>query len=62
MNILLDSCVWGGVKPVLQEAGYDTVWVRGFLNDPGDEVIIALAYQEDRVLVTLDIDFGGGWQ
>ena len=58
MKVLLDSCIWGGVKPVLQEADYDTVWVRDFLSDPGDEVIIALAYQEDRVLITLDKDFG----
>ncbi len=57
-DVLLDSCVWGGAKPVLQDAGYDTVWVRDFLNDPGDEAIIALAYQENRVLVTLDKDFG----
>ncbi len=58
MKVLLDSCVWGGAKPILQDAGYDTVWVRDFLNDPGNEAIIDLAYQEDRVLVTLDKDFG----
>ena len=58
MKVLLDSCVWGGAKLVLQDAGYDIVWVRDFLNDPGDEAIIALAYHEDRVLVTLDKDFG----
>ena len=58
MKVLLDSCVWGGTKVVLQNAGYDTVWVRDFPNDPGDEAIVALAYQEGRVLITLDKDFG----
>lgn len=58
MRVLLDSCIWGGAKVVLQDAGYDTVWIRDFLNDPGDEVIIALAYREGRVLITLDKDFG----
>ncbi len=56
--MLLDSCVWGGAKKVLEDAGHDTVWVGDFLLDPGDEAIIDLAYQERKVLVTLDKDFG----
>ncbi len=46
MKVLLDSCVWGGAKKVLEDAGHDTVWVGDFLLDPGDEAIINLAYQE----------------
>jgi predicted nuclease of predicted toxin-antitoxin system len=33
-------------------------WVGDFLVDPGDEAIIRLAYNQKRVLITLDKDFG----
>lgn len=58
MKVLLDGCVWGGTKKTLEDAGHDTLWIGDFLRDPGDEAIINLAYQEDRILVTLDKDFG----
>ena len=58
MKVLLDTCVWSGAKKVLTDAGYDTLWVGDFLQDPGDEVIINLAFKENRVLITLDKDFG----
>lgn len=57
-KVLLDSCVWGGAQPVLERAGYDTVWIGQFLSDPGDDEIINWAYRENRVLITLDKDFG----
>lgn len=43
-KILLDSCI--------------VVWVGDFLKDPGDEAIIRLAFKENRILITLDKDFG----
>jgi predicted nuclease of predicted toxin-antitoxin system len=58
LKILLDSCIWAGAKNPLIEAGFDVVWVGDFLNDPGDEAIIQLAYERNRVLITLDKDFG----
>ncbi|MCI0512582.1 DUF5615 family PIN-like protein [candidate division KSB1 bacterium] len=58
MKILLDTCVWGGVKKALESAGYDVVWTGDWSVDPGDLEILAWAYQEDRILVTLDKDFG----
>jgi hypothetical protein len=58
MKILLDSCVAGGVKKILEEAGYETIWVGDFTTDPGDEAIIHQAYLDNRILVTLDKDFG----
>lgn len=58
MKVLLDSCVWAGAKEILEEAGHETVWIGDFLLDPGDEAIIDLAYREERVLVTIDKDFG----
>ena len=58
MKVLLDTCVWGGAKNDLKAAGYDTLWVGDFLKDPGDEAVMDLANRENRVLITLDKDFG----
>jgi predicted nuclease of predicted toxin-antitoxin system len=56
MRVLLDTCVWGGAKTELAKAGHDVVWMGDFAPDPGDEEILAQAYREQRVLVTLDKD------
>ncbi len=58
MKILLDTCVWGGAKHGLKQAGHDVVWAGDWRKDPGDEEILATAYKEERVMVTLDKDFG----
>ena len=58
MKLLLDSCVSGGVRDALAEAGHDVAWAGDWDKDPGDEEILARAYAEKRTLVTLDKDFG----
>jgi predicted nuclease of predicted toxin-antitoxin system len=58
MKLLLDTCVWGGAKPDLEAAGHDVLWTGDLAQDPGDEDILAQAHREQRVLVTLDKDFG----
>jgi predicted nuclease of predicted toxin-antitoxin system len=58
MKALLDTCVWGGAKSELQALGHDVVWTGDLPTDPGDEDILAQAQREQRVLVTLDKDFG----
>ena len=58
MRILLDTCVWGGVKQVLARAGHDVIWAGDWEQDPGDDEILAIAYSEGRILITLDKDFG----
>lgn len=58
MKLLLDTCVWGGVRQELERAGHDVVWAGDWLEDPGDEQILARALQERRILITLDKDFG----
>lgn len=58
MKLLLDTCVWGGARTVLQSAGHDVAWTGAWAEDPGDEQILAYAHAENRVLVTLDKDFG----
>jgi len=58
VRILLDTCVWGGVKQVLARAGHDVIWAGDWEQDPGDDEILAIAYSEGRILITLDKDFG----
>lgn len=58
MKVLLDTCVWGGVKQVLARAGHDVIWAGDWEKDPGDDEILDIAYRESRVLITLDKDFG----
>jgi predicted nuclease of predicted toxin-antitoxin system len=58
MRLLVDTCVWGTAAAELRAAGHDVVWSGDWSEDPGDDEILARAYAEDRVLVTLDRDFG----
>jgi predicted nuclease of predicted toxin-antitoxin system len=58
MKVLLDSCLWGGVRDALVAAGHDVAWTGDWAVDPGDDEILAFAHREVRVLVTLDKDFG----
>ena len=58
LKVLLDSCIWAGAKNELVAADYDVSYVSDFLQDPGDTAIIRLAFKEERVLITLDKDFG----
>lgn len=58
MRILLDACVSGRVRDALAQAGHDVVWVGDWPDDPGDAALLARAHGEQRVVVTLDKDFG----
>ena len=58
MRLLLDTCVWGGARKDLQAEGHDVVWAGEWPEDPGDDEILERAHREERVLVTLDEDFG----
>ncbi|MBK1621057.1 toxin-antitoxin system, toxin component, PIN family protein [Lamprobacter modestohalophilus] len=58
MKLLLDTCVWGGAASVLRDRGHDVVWMGDSEPDPGDDAIMAIAFREARVIVTLDKDFG----
>lgn len=58
VKLLLDSCVWGGTRKTLSELGLDVIWSGDWPEDPGDDEILARAFEEKRVLITLDKDFG----
>ena len=58
MKLLLDTCVWGGALKTLRDSGHDVICAGDWPEDPGDEEILAKAYEEDRILITLDKDFG----
>jgi predicted nuclease of predicted toxin-antitoxin system len=58
VKVLLDACVWMGARQDLVAAGHEVVHAGEWPEDPGDEVILARAYDQERVLVTLDKDFG----
>lgn len=57
MRLLLDACVWGGAGVSLRASGHDVIWAGDWSEDPGDEQILAHAFSEGRILVTLDKDF-----
>jgi predicted nuclease of predicted toxin-antitoxin system len=58
MNFLLDSCISRFAAEALRNAGFEVVWVPESGKDPGDEEIIKRAFEEKRILVTADKDFG----
>ncbi|MEO8601711.1 MAG: DUF5615 family PIN-like protein [bacterium] len=58
MKVLLDACVSGRVRDALVQAGHDVVWAGDWPDDPGDAEILTRAHDEQRVVVTLDKDFG----
>ncbi len=58
MRILADENFPGDAVEALRQQGYDVVWVRTDAPGSSDHVILARAQAENRVIVTLDKDFG----
>jgi len=56
--LLLDGCIWGKAALQLRDAGHDVIWAGEWTADPGDDAILAHAFAEQRVFVTIDKDFG----
>jgi predicted nuclease of predicted toxin-antitoxin system len=50
--------MWGPTATSLRGAGHDVDWVGDWPADPGDRAILEYARDDDRVLITLDNDFG----
>ena len=59
MKFLLDACAASRtLREALRALGHDVRSAAGELARASDEVLLALAYEEGRVLVTEDKDFG----
>ncbi|HEY9724321.1 MAG TPA: DUF5615 family PIN-like protein [Oscillatoriaceae cyanobacterium] len=58
MKLLLDSCLGLRLCRALEAYGYDVAHVPELGPDPGDRAVLARAYAEQRVLITLDSDYG----
>jgi len=58
LKVPLDTCLSVEAREALEAAGHDVMWGGDWEEDRGDEAILALAFKEGRVLVTLDKDFG----
>jgi predicted nuclease of predicted toxin-antitoxin system len=58
MKLLLDSCLSKHAYLTLINLSYEVDWVAKWKSDPGDKEIIQHAHKNQRILVTLDKDFG----
>jgi len=58
LKFLIDVGVGQGIEKYLREEGYDTKTVRDIDSRMEDEKIIHTAVAENRMVVTMDKDFG----
>jgi predicted nuclease of predicted toxin-antitoxin system len=58
MRLLADENVPGETVEALRQQGHDVVWVRADSPGLGDNDVLRRAGREERIVVTLDKDFG----
>lgn len=58
MKFLVDRCAGRRLAEWLRAQGHDVVEAASLGPDPGDRALLQLAADEQRVLVTIDTDFG----
>lgn len=58
LRFIIDVGVGKGIEKYLQEQGYDTKAVRDIDPSMQDKEIIRIAASENRMVVTMDKDFG----
>ena len=58
MRFLVDRCAGRQIADWLREMGHDVLEARELGPDPGDSALLEQANGDDRILVTLDTDFG----
>ena len=54
----MDRCAGRRLAEWLQGEGHDVLEARTLGADPGDRALLELAASENRVLITIDTDFG----
>ena len=58
MNFLVDRCAGRKLTQWLQSQGHDALDARELGPDPGDRALLERAVSENRILITMDKDFG----
>ena len=58
MRFLVDRCVGRRLAEWLRNDGHDVLKATTLSPDPGDWALLELANSENRILVTIDTDFG----
>lgn len=58
MRFLVDRCAGRRLTEWLRQQGHDVRDAREEHPDPGDAALLRIAAEEQRVLVTIDTDFG----
>ena len=58
MRFIVDRCAGRRLAEWLANNGHDVLDSRTLGPDPGDMALLMLAESEDRILITLDKDFG----
>ena len=58
MRFLTDRCVGRRLAEWLRSGGHDVVEAQTLGPDPGDRALLERAGADDRILVTMDKDFG----
>ena len=58
MNFLVDRCAGTKLAAWLRANGHNVLEARNLGADPGDRALLELAAASNRILVTIDSDFG----
>ena len=58
MRFLADENVHGGIVQWLRSQGHDVLWATETLQGVDDDVLLQIAQQQERLLLTADLDFG----
>ena len=58
MRFLVDRCAGRRLADWLRNNGHDALEAHSFCPDPGDRALLELAESENRVVITIDKDFG----
>ncbi len=58
MRFLIDRCAGHRLAVALHQRGHDIVEAAELGPDPGDRQLLEQAHREQRVVVTIDTDFG----
>jgi predicted nuclease of predicted toxin-antitoxin system len=58
MHFLADENFLGVAVETLRKQGHDVVWIRTHAPGSSDVDVLAMAEEENRILLTFDRDFG----